>query len=154
MRGNEKDEPANGNGSARLARAERSLEFLQADVAGLKSDIAHVGTQIADMHAAIIEMSRVSSLRGQTNWAVVIGAAAVFLSFVVFYNSLVLDPVIDRLALHRKELTKIGARTLKREREIGREEALAKDLKSEHDRLVELLTRRGFLSDVVPLNTK
>jgi len=134
----------------RLQRAETSLATLQTEVAGLKSDVGHVRTAISELHSAVNDLSRLLGSRNQTNWNVLFAAAAVLLSIVVYYNSLTMSPLLDRLAVHRQELSAINVRNLKRAKEIGRDEERLHELEEHQDKAIEMLIRRGMFSDQIP----
>ena len=131
----------------RLARAEATLSSLQSEVAALKSDVVHVREDIRDVHAAVQDLNSSFKHGAKTNWSVVLAAAGVVLSFVIYYNHLIITPLDDRLTVHRAALDRINQRNMIREREIGRETFLVEEMKKRQENALDILTRRGILAD-------
>lgn len=117
--------------ASRLVRAEHSLGTLQTEVAGIKADVSHVRQDIQSLHTIVTELAHSMSAKGTTNWGIIITASGLMLSVIIYYNSLILSPVTEKIDHHTKELELIHHRNLKREREIGADKELMKRMKDD-----------------------
>jgi len=115
----------------RLVRAEHQLTDLQSEMAGIKADVSNVRQDILSLHDAIKEIGNTLQSRSHTNWGVLLTGSGVLLSLVVYYNSLVLSPINERLSVHRNELTEMTSRWKKHEYELGRDQERIKSMRAQ-----------------------